>query len=326
MADNGTKEAAPKKRIRTRSPAYPFVNLEGALLRARQFHAKEQRNAANVAVAATHWGFKSDSSNAAQILAALISFGLLQDDGVGDKRTVRLTQNALRILLDTRPDSKEREELIKQAALAPKIHRELWKKWGTKLPSDAQLRHTLLFEWPMPFNENSVGYFIREYKSTIAFAKLLDSDKVDSEVKDNGDSEEDAAPYIAKIGDYVQWEHNGVLGFPEALKVKGISPDGTYAYVDGQNGAVPIKELIRESAPDTQKPADVATMQQRIQSPSKTPMQELVVTLSNGGKAVFQWPGALSKADIDDLTDSLEIVKRKITRSLQPPDSKPPQE
>src|ERR1700733_4547742 len=169
------------KRKRTRSPAYPYVNLEGALNRVKQFYEKEQRNAANIYIAATHWGFEKDSSSGQQTIAALISFGLMSDDGSGDKRTVRLTQDALRIHLDTRPDSSERAELIKKCALSPKIHRQIWEKWGADLPSDADLRHSLLFDWETPFNENSVDFFIGEYKSTISFAKLTDSDIIGEE-------------------------------------------------------------------------------------------------------------------------------------------------
>ena len=170
--------ASSDKRTRTRSPAYPFVNLETAIARAKQFFDKEQRNAANVNVAMKHWGFKDESSSGASTVAALTSFGLLQDEGIGDKRKVRLTPNALRVLLDARPDFKERTELIKQMALAPKIHQQLWEKWGNDLPSDAQLRHTLLLDWPVPFNENAVDWFIKEYRDTIAFAKLTESDKL----------------------------------------------------------------------------------------------------------------------------------------------------
>src|ERR1700677_3400789 len=99
------------KRKRTRSPAYPYVNLEGALARAKQFYDKEQRNAANINVATKHWGFQEESSSGWQTIAALISFGLMTDEGTGDKRTVQLTQEALRILLDTRPDSQEKADL-----------------------------------------------------------------------------------------------------------------------------------------------------------------------------------------------------------------------
>jgi len=272
MAGVATAENSEKrKRKRTRSPAYPFINLETAIARAKEFYSKELRNAANVRVAMKHWGFVEESSNGAQIVAALISFGLLQDEGVGEKRKVRLTQTALRILLDERSDSKERAELIRQAALAPKIHQQLWEKWGNDLPSDAQLRHTLLLEWPVPFNENAVDTFIREYRDTIAFAKLSEYDIVGPEVNNNGGGDENAA----------------------------------------------IEELSRASAPsNSPNPPAPATLGERTPPLPKTHMQEFVVPLSNGSRAVFQWPAALSKEDVDDLKDSLKILERKISRSI----------
>ena len=115
-----------------------------------------------------------------------------------------------------------------------------------------------------------------------------------------------------RLGDWVQWEHNGSLGFPEPKRVKGISPDGNWAYVDGQYGAVPIAELLPETAPaNPPKPDDI----QRVQL-SQTRMQEFVVPLSEGNKAVFQLPNTLTQADIDDLKDSIKILERKIDRSL----------
>jgi len=178
-------ESDQAKRKRTRSPAYPYINLEAAIKRAKEFYDREARNAANIKVAVKHWGFVETSSGGQQTIAALVSFGLMQDEGMGDNRKVRLTRMRCEIVLDTRPDSTERAELIRQAALAPKIHAQLWKKWGTDLPSDASLRHALLLEWETPFNDNAVDFFIREYKDTIAFAKLSESDTVSSEVSDN---------------------------------------------------------------------------------------------------------------------------------------------
>jgi hypothetical protein len=306
-------DAEAEKRKRTRSPAYPFVNLETAIARAKEFWDKEQRNAANVNVAMTHWGFVAGSSNGAQTVAALTSFGLMQDEGIGDKRKVRLTQNALRIILGT--DPKERAELVKQAALAPKIHQQLWETLGNDPPSDAQLRHTLLLEWPTPFNENAVDGFIREYRDTIAFAKLSKSDTVASEVKDNGGDEASKPPYVPKIGDWVQWEHNGVLGLPKPERIKGFAPGGEYAYVESQHGAVLVSELIPAEAPSSNSPKLPEANAQRMSPPPKTYMQEFVVPLSGGSKAVFQWPSALSAEDKADLQDSLKIVERKILRT-----------
>lgn len=291
----------PDKRKRTRSPAYPFVNLETAIARAREFYDKERRNAVNINVATKHWGFTEGSSNGAQTIAALTSFGVLEDQGMGDKRTVRLTPTALRILLDTRPDSKERAELIKQAALTPKIHQQLWETWGVDLPSDPQLRHTLLFDWPVPFNENAVDGFIREYRDTIAFAKLVESDKVTSEVKDNGgDGKQNA--YVPKVGDHVQWEPNGVLQFHEPKRITSISPDGAFAFVEGSGTGLPVGELTLQSKSGSTPP------------PEKYSMRQDIFSLAEG-TVTIQWPTPLSADSIQDLKDWLKIVERKITRS-----------
>lgn len=293
---------------RTRSPASPFINLETALKRAKQFFDIQQRNSVSLKVAMKDWGYEGKSSGGLQTAATLISFGLMNDDGMGDRRKLKLTQNALRILLDQRPDSAEKAELIKQAALAPKVHQELWKKWGSSLPSDAELRHTLTLEWETPFNEKTVDAFIKEYRDTIAFAKLTQSDKVATEVKESGDGEGEYAP---KVGDYVQWESVGVLQFPEPKRIRELSPDG-YAFVDGSYTGIPIAQLKRATAPTSaQTPASIIPL-----SPLKTHMQEFVVPLSDGSRAVFQWPNSLSKEDIDDLRDSLKILERKITRSV----------
>jgi hypothetical protein len=318
-----TAQSENDKRKRMRSPAYPYVNLETAIKRAREFYDKEQRNAAPLKVAVKHWAYEEKSSGGSQTAAALISFGLMTDEGTGEKRRVKLTDTALRILLDSRPDSEDRAQAIRIAALTPKIHGEIWKKWGSTLPSDSTLKHTLILDWKPPFNPASVDGFIKEYKDTIAFAKpdpsatvVVESDESDEKEEEDGGEQERGA-YVPRVDDYVQWEHNGVLGFPEPRRIREISPDGTYVYVDGQHGGFPSRELIREKAPTiTAKP----NIQPLIKAPQSQPyMQEFVVPLSDGSKAVFQWPNALTKEDVDDLKDSLKILERKILRSQQNP-------
>jgi hypothetical protein len=304
---------AGKKRLR--SPAYPYINLEAAINRAQAFYDREVRNSAPIAVAAADWGYEAKSSAATQTAAALMSFGLMTDEGTGDKRKLKLTQNALKILIDKRSDSTERAELIKQAALTPKIHQQIWAKWGDSV-SDGNLKHALIFEWQPPFNENTVDGFIKQYRDTIAFAKLTASDKVTLEDGENEDAS--GAASVIKVGDYVQWESQGVVQFSEPKRVREITPDGTHALVDGSYTGLPISQLTRVRAPIvvTQIPELRVPL-----SPNKQ-MQEFVVPLSDGSRAVFQWPTALSKEDIDDLKDSLKILERKITRSTAKETSK----
>ena len=230
MAEPNIKKIAePQKKVpRLRSPAYPGINLEMAIKRAQQFYDHEKRNAAPVSVALKHWNFKEKSGGGMIAVAALKAFGLMADTGSGNKRNVQLTDAALRIILDQRQDSAEREAAIKAAAIRPKMHATLWKKWATSLPSDDNLRHALVFDWK--FNENTVGDFIKEYKDTIRFAKLSDSDTVSAGEDDiQGDNEMPAGDAIiqpARQGDHRLFAPPTIPGSKEISMPVGVSEEG----------------------------------------------------------------------------------------------------
>jgi hypothetical protein len=298
---------------RTRSPASPFINLETALKRAKQFFDIQQRNAVSLKVAMKDWGYEGKSSGGLQTAATLISFGLMKDDGMGDRRKLQLTQNALRILLDQRPDSGDKAALIKQAALAPKVHQELWKKWGSSPPSDAELRHTLTLEWEPPFNEKTVDAFIKEYRDTIAFAKLTESDKVISE--DGNSSDAGNVHYVPQVGDYVQWESQGVMQFKEPVKVLSISTDRTHVFVEGTTTGIPVNQLTRVEAPFKETLPESARIA-RLPLPllPQTNMNEDVYSLPEG-RIVVQWPTPLSAESVQEIKEYLKLLERKIMRS-----------
>lgn len=134
------------KKTKERSPIFPFITLEFALERARQYYEQEKRGAAPTAVASRHWNYSPTSSGAMQTIAAMVNYGLMSDEGRGETRRLRLTDLALRILLDPRPDSPEREQYKRQAALEPRIVGEVYAKWPESLPSEATLNHFLTLE------------------------------------------------------------------------------------------------------------------------------------------------------------------------------------
>jgi hypothetical protein len=307
------------ERKRMRSPAYPYINLETAIKRAKEFYEKEQRNAAPLRVAVKHWGYEEKSSGGTQTAAALISFGLLRDEGTGDKRKVKLTENALRIVLDSRADSEERAEAIRSAALTPKIHQQLWRKWGNNIPSPENLKHTLMLDWQPPFNPAAVDGFIKEYKDTIAFAKpdssatvpLADGDTTPELEEDESNGKKASqGGYTPRIGDYVQWEPKGILQFREPKRVSSISTDGTYAFVDGSSTGLPIGELTKQAKPMEHDSTPL---------PNNRAMRQDIFSLTEG-TVTIQWPTPLSADSIQDLKDWLKIVERKITRSEAPAD------
>ncbi len=157
-------EAESRKKVR--SPSFPFIGLREALDRARAFYEAEQRNAARAEVAAAHWGYSAKSSGGKQTIAALRSFGLLEGDSL-----VKLSGRGLRLVLDEREGSEERERLLQQAALMPPVHARLWERYGAELPSAQTLRLWLILD--EGFNENSVDDFLGEYRETLEYAKLL---------------------------------------------------------------------------------------------------------------------------------------------------------
>ena len=76
---------------------------------------------------------------------------------------------------------------IKEAALSPGIHRDLWDEHKGNLPSDETLRYELRVN--RNFTDSAIASFIKELRSTWVFAKLTEyaimcedgQDKVPSE-------------------------------------------------------------------------------------------------------------------------------------------------
>lgn len=305
------------KKNKDRSPAFPFIGLKTAIERAKEFYDEEKRAAAPVTVAVKHWGYKEKSSGGIQTIAALKYFGLLTDTGSGDTRKVQLTDLGLRIVMDERTVSADRDALIKKAALMPKIYSRLWDQWGASMPSEENVRHHLRVD--LKFSDSTVDSFIRGYKDTISFAKLTESDKVASE---DGNGEAGNAGYVPQVGDYVQWESQGALQFKEPVKVLSISTDHTHAFVEGSATGLPVGQLVRAAAP-ARVPVPQTTFS-RITPVPQTNMQEDVYSLPEG-RIVVQWPASLSKESVAEVKDYLKLLERKIVRSTAKDEKEQPE-
>ena len=162
-------EGNPKK-LRTRSPAYPYLDLRSALDKAAVLWKAEGRHPAAVNVVMHHWGYKEESSTGYSCMAALKKYGLIEHDGMGESKQIRLSNLALTILLDENPDSPSRIDALRTAAMSPRIHAELWERYGSDLPSDQSLKRYLVLE--KSFNEAAVDELLEEYKQTVSFAGL----------------------------------------------------------------------------------------------------------------------------------------------------------
>jgi hypothetical protein len=167
---NGSEEKAAAKAGGGRGPSYPAMGIEEAIQKAQQFWAAEKRSAAPIVAAARHWGYSETSSSGKVAVAALLHYGLLEDQGSKDSRTVKLSPRGLDIVLDA-PDSPERLKAIQEAVRAPRLYADILTKWGAgELPSDQTMRYYLLRE--RGFNEGSVTGFLKDFRASVSFAKL----------------------------------------------------------------------------------------------------------------------------------------------------------
>jgi hypothetical protein len=168
MTDEKTTD---QKKTKKRSPAYPAINLETAIVRATELEAIEHDGPVNIDVAVGHWGYTSKSSPGQRILAALKHYGLIEDvEGSGKDRMIRLSQLALDIVLDYRPSSTERSEKIRIAAMNPPIFQRLFDNGQHKIVSDQSLAFYLTRK--EDFNPKAVSDLIEVWKDTFTFAKL----------------------------------------------------------------------------------------------------------------------------------------------------------
>jgi hypothetical protein len=163
------------KRKRERSPSYPAISLGPAVEKAKDLYRVEKSYATPINTMLQHWGYSPGSGAGLVVVAALLKYGLLEDEGSGNARKAKITEFGQRIIRDTREESPERDQLLRDAALRPEIHRRLWERFGGSLPSDSNLHHTLIFEYG--FTDNGATEFIKQFRATIAFAELTEDDE-----------------------------------------------------------------------------------------------------------------------------------------------------
>jgi hypothetical protein len=172
-----------------------------------------------------------------------------------------------------------------------------------------------------------VDGFIAQFKDTIQFAKLDSSGKIDGE-----DKKDDEQP---DVGDFVQWESQGIAQFVEPKFVIGKSDDGNWLFVEGSQTGIPIAQAHRvepspgktaDMQPNTQQ-GNPLTGQPPQTTPPLNPAFRTAPPIASGikqnvfsgetGEVIIRWPAVLSPSDLEDLEGWLDMVKRQIKRSVK---------
>lgn len=160
---------AVAKQPKHRSPSYPAFDLEVAVERARQLWNVANRHAINVGAAIECWGYSPKSSTGKLLIAALKKFGLADDEGSLDSRRVSLTELGRRLVVLGR-DDEEWALAAREAVFLPAIHRELWEKYDSTLPSAQVVTPYLVLE--RGFSTQAAGDLVAEFRSSLDFAGI----------------------------------------------------------------------------------------------------------------------------------------------------------
>lgn len=169
-----------------------------------------------LALAYAAWGFKPKSSGARETRAALRYFGLISVEGEGESRKVKLTDTALRILLDEREDQSEKLTLIRDLALRPSIHKKLRENFPEGIKSDASTEHYLIFE--EGYNKQAAAELVTQFKATADYAGIFKPDMVSvKSVEDEPDEVDEEDPSVDE--DVAEKTRNRVSGAGHRVKM-----------------------------------------------------------------------------------------------------------
>ena len=158
---NEEKPNKSDKQPRTRSPAYPAIDLEDAISKAIKVWEKANRHAVTVDVIGTYWGYDAKSSAGISASSAMKKYGLLVEEGSKDNRTVKLSELGIKLIYKPDLDSPEHKAALAEAALNPSIHLELWNRYGGDLPDDSVIKRYLVVDrkFNADYVDSSVMYF-----------------------------------------------------------------------------------------------------------------------------------------------------------------------
>ena len=170
---------------RDRSPSFPVVGLKVAFERLVEFETHFKRSAARPEKVGDAWSITT-KAYADRIAAALRYFGLLEYQGTGKERTIAISEEGRKYLRAQQEETKR--EVIKAAALRPKQIAECWELWSNDRPADAACIDYLVQN--RAFSVTGARDFLKVYDSTISFAGLTASDKIDA--NSGGGTEEEA--------------------------------------------------------------------------------------------------------------------------------------
>ena len=248
MTDQQSTPQTSAKAPKERSPSFPFISLPSALARLAALEEKFGRHPTPANKIGLAWGMKEASSQAAQTVAALKSFGMVQYEGGGPGRFTIITEDGRNFLRAQQESVKL--AIVRRLALTPKVIASYWQDWGRKRPIDEVALDELVLK--AAFTQSAAETFLRVYDETIAYAGLTDSDKDADADGDAAGAETPPAPELA-VGDWVSVEAGGQVVF-DKTRIREISGDWVFVEASQTGSKMSDVTLLEKGAQIDRQP------------------------------------------------------------------------
>ena len=295
-----------------RSPSYPNMALRDAVEAVRKIEGQYRSAPVDRAVAAKLIGYSVLSGPANKALAALASYGLLDRAGKGEARVTERARDILHAASE-----EQRRARILEAAMEPELFRELRERFaGIAVPPEDGVMTYLNRQG---FNPNAVRPAARAFLETMSYLQELgvsDSHGVTrAEGRKLGTPGANARIFGgAAVDDLIQWEVNDALQLPESRRVRAISDDGNWVFVEQSETGIPMSQVIVEEKAAAAPKGDIKppVLPLADMPPPKGTRKEVFAL--EEGDVVLTFPDNLSKTSFEDLDAYLKVFIAKMRR------------
>lgn len=303
-----------------RSPAYPTISLADAVTAVTKIESQYRTAPVDREVAAKVLGYSGLTGASNSALAALAHYGLVERAGKGH---MRVTPRARAILHAQGPS--EREDNLRAAALEPDLFRELQERFPNMVPpEDGVVTHLNR----QGFNQNAVRPAAKAYLSTLAY--LEEAGASGSHGGGGRDAPESSAlrggggvTYgEARVGDLIDYEIGGAIANPEPMRVRALSDDGAWVFVEDSETGLEMENVIvkdRPAEPDKGIERPTLPLPKKAKDEEAAPpgMRKAMFPLREGDVTLI-FPEALTLDGLGDLGDYLDIFLKKERRDKKP--------
>lgn len=298
-----------------RSPSYPNAPLEDAISQVAKIEKLYRQSPVDREVGAKLIGYSGLSGPASKALAALANYGLVERAGKGE---MRVTTRARAILHPNNLD--ERRQNLIAAAFEPNLFQELRGRWPDMIPPEEGI---VTYLHQQGFNQSAIRPAMKAYRDTLLFLEregVSESHgKPVPERADSGGAEGGKDGFgAARVGDLVEVEIGGTLITPTPVRVRAVSADHAWVFVEGSETGIEMANASVIERPTAE--AEIKMPPTMPLTSAATPKSEVLPGFrsetfdADEGEIRITWPANLSPQSVDDMNDWLELLKRRIAR------------